>query len=105
MSNLICVVDDAGDEAICRIRLGGDLSVSHAASVHQALLSVVEKHPRVDVTLQDLTAFDLSIMQILLSAQKDLTTDVRIRMGENSDCATHWLNVAGLSLALNLEAA
>jgi anti-anti-sigma regulatory factor len=105
MSSLICVVDDAGENAACQIRLGGDLSVSHAANVHQALLSVVEKHPRVDVLLQDVTAFDLSIMQILLSAQKDSTTAVRIRMGENSDCATHWLNVAGLSSALCLEAA
>jgi hypothetical protein len=105
MSNLICVVDDAGDNSACQIRLGGDLSVTHAANVHQTLLCVVEKYPRVDVILQDVIAFDLSIMQILLSAQKDPTIAVRIRMGENSDCATHWLNVAGLSSALSLEAA
>jgi len=103
MSNLVCAVDDHGHDAACCVRLSGDLSVSHATAVHQALLSAIDKHNQVDVVLQDVTAFDVSVMQILLAASKETTTAVQIRLGENSDCASHWLSIAGLSESFGLE--
>jgi hypothetical protein len=69
------------------------------------MLSACEKYPQVSVVLDDITAFDVSAMQILLAAVRKTTARVDIRLRENSDCVTHWLNIAGLQDAVPVQAA
>lgn len=100
-----CFVEESEDSLVCQIRISGDLSVRNAVALHQAVLAACEKHARVDICLHDITAFDVSAIQILMAAISDSTTQVIIRIRENAASVTHWLDLAGLSNILLNQAA
>ncbi len=99
MSDFTCAVEEAaaGERAI--VRLGGDLHVSNAFAIHQKLVSLAEKYSALDIVLGDVTAFDVSAMQLLLAAKKETDTQVKVSFGEGCDSVTHWLKVAGMTSA------
>jgi len=98
MNTMQCVIEERSGGAACVLQLKGELTVSNAQQLHLHVLSACEKYPQVSVV-------DVSAMQILLAAVRETTTRVDIRLGENSGCVTHWLNIAGLQDAVPVQAA
>lgn len=105
MNTMQSVTEEQSGGSACVLQLKGELTVSNAQQLHLQVLSACEKYPQVSVVLDDITAFDVSAMQILLAAVRETTTRVDIRLGENSGCVTHWLNIAGLHEAVPVRAA
>ena len=99
MSDFSCDVEEAATGERATVRLGGDLLVSNAFAIHQKLVSLVEIYSALDVVLGDVTAFDVSAMQLLLASKKETDTKVNVSFGEGCDSVRHWLNVAGMSSA------
>ena len=93
---MTCQLEEIEDSTTCRIRLSGNLNVSNALTLHQAVVTTCEKYPQVDLLLHDVTAFDVASMQILLAAVNDTSTRVTVQIGENADSVTHWLSIAGI---------
>jgi anti-anti-sigma regulatory factor len=96
MNALHSAIQEQPGSAGCQIRLSGDLNVGHAMDLHRILTSACEKFSHVDILLHDVTAFDVSAIQLLLAASAETATKVVVQTGENSDCVSHWLTVAGL---------
>ena len=105
MSEIELVLEESPSHSGCCLRLSGDLNVVNAQALHQHVLSVCEKFPEVVFHFCNVTAFDVSGMQILLSARKQAATRVTYRIGDGADCVTHWLEIAGLSSAFANQAA
>ena len=99
MSDYSCVVEEAADTTRATVRLGGDLHVSNAFAIHQKLTALVEKYSQLDIVLNEVTAFDVSGMQILLATRRESDTKVTVTLGEGCESASHWLQVAGMSQA------
>lgn len=99
MSDYSCVVEEAADSTRAKVLLSGSLHVSNAFALHQKLTSLVEKYSQLDIVLNEVTAFDVSAMQILLAARRESDTKVSVTFGEGCDSASHWLQVAGMSQA------
>lgn len=99
MSEYSCVVEEAADSTRAKVLLSGSLHVSNAFALHQTLTSLVEKYSQLDIVLNEVTAFDVSAMQILLAARRESDTKVSVTLGEGCDSASHWLQVAGMSKA------
>ena len=95
MSDFSCVVEEASDSTRALVRLSGDLQVSHAFALHQKLAGLVEKYSHLDIVLNEVTAFDVSAMQILLAVRKESDTKVTIKLEDGCDSVNHWLKVAG----------
>ena len=55
--------------------------------------------------MNDVTAFDVSAMQILIAAVRNPATKVSVRVGDGAECVSHWLDVAGLADAVFAEVA
>jgi anti-anti-sigma factor len=105
MESLQTAFEESADSSTCHIRLSGDMTISHALSLHQTLLSTTEKYPQVEITLQNVVAFDVSAIQLLLATVNDSTTKVRVSIGENADCVKRWLATAGLPRAFEPQSA
>jgi len=52
------------------ITLSGDLTISQALEIHSLLREALESSDDVRITLQDVTAMDLSCLQLLCSAHR-----------------------------------
>jgi anti-anti-sigma regulatory factor len=105
MCEIELVLEESPSHSSCCLRLSGDLNVIHAQTLHQHVLSACEKFPEVVFYFSHVTAFDVSAMQILLSAGKQAATRVAYRTGEGAECIAHWLEIAGLSSAFANQAA
>jgi anti-anti-sigma factor len=105
MCEIELVLEESPSHSGCCLRLSGDLNVIHAQALHQHVLSACEKFPEVVFHFSNVTAFDVSGMQILLSAGKQSATRVTYRTGEGAECIAHWLEIAGLSSAFANQAA
>ena len=53
-----------------RVKLGGDLGLRDADRVREQLLAALHGHAAVQIDVCGLTAIDISIVQILIAAQK-----------------------------------
>lgn len=104
MSQMRCETKEYDGGSSCRMHLSGALNVGNAQAVCQCVLSNCEKYSRVGIVLEDVTAFDASVMQILLAAQRIETAGVSIFRGSQAESVEHWLNIAGLREMLPLHA-
>ena len=105
MCELNCTTEERPESATCVLRLSGELSVSNAQKLYLQVLETCETFPEVQVLLNDVTAFDVSAMQILIAAVHNPATKFSVRLGDGAECVTHWLNVAGLTQAVFTSAA
>lgn len=99
MSDFVCTVSEGGEDG-CEILIGGDVCVSSAQQLHQALTAGMERRSQVVLRLRDVTGFDAAGMQVLLSALAVPGVAVSVQLGEQTECALHWLRIAGLVDAL-----
>ena len=104
MCELNCKTEEQTESSACVLRLSGELSVSNAQQLYQRILKACETFPEVQMLLNDVTAFDVSAMQILIAAVHNPVTKVSVRVGDGAECVTHWLNLAGLTDAVFTEA-
>lgn len=104
MCGLNCVTEEQPESSACLLRLSGELNVSNAQKLYQQVLETCETFPEVRMLLHDITAFDVSAIQILIAAVHTPVTKVSVRVGDGAECVTHWLNLAGLTEAVFTEA-
>ncbi len=105
MSEIELVLEESPSHSGCSLRLSGDLNVINAQALHQHVLSACDKFPEVEFHFCNVTALDVSGIQILLSAGKHAATRVTYRIGDGAECIAHWLEIAGLSSAFINQAA
>ena len=103
MCELKCVTEEQQESSACLLRLSGDLNISNAQKLHQRVLETCETFPEVRLLLHDVTAFDVSAIQILIAAVHTPVTKVIVQIGDGAECVTHWLNLSGLSAAVFTE--
>jgi len=53
-----------------RVKLGGELGLRDADGVREQLLAALHDHASVQIDISGLTAIDISIVQVLIAAQK-----------------------------------
>ncbi len=64
--------ENANDKEI-KIVLEGDLSLQNAAQIKKALVGKDKKFQSVEITCRDITAIDVSVIQILEAYRKSIT--------------------------------
>lgn len=105
MSAIELVLEESPNHPGCCLRISGDLNVMNAQTLQQHVVSDCEIFSEVVFHFCNVTAFDLAGIQILLAAGKEAGSRVTYRIGDNAECITHWLEVAGLSSAFAKRAA
>lgn len=104
MSELKCVTEEQQESSACLLRLSGELNITNAQKLYQRVLETCETFPEVQLLLHDVTAFDVSAIQILIAAVRAPVTRVSVQIGDGAECVSHWLNLSGLKPAVFTEA-
>jgi anti-anti-sigma factor len=92
-------IEDDGQAGLSRLRVGGELTIQHAAELRTCLLDALSNAQSVRIDLEAVEDIDLACLQILCSAHKSaLLAGKALCLGDGApECFRDSLDVAGFS--------
>ena len=64
-------IDTDSQGGVCRVRLGGEVTIYQAAEVRQAISALLPAHDELEIDLSGVTELDSAGVQVLLVAKRD----------------------------------